>query len=102
VIGAVLGGVTGYLLSNLVESGGSFKILIWAFIGATVVSGLVFVFELFVREWLPSPLPVALVSRGNKRRRGREVTADGLNLPAPGVAAAALGILVPLRWSARQ
>jgi F0F1-type ATP synthase assembly protein I len=30
VIGAVLGGVTGYLLSNLVETGGWFKMLIWA------------------------------------------------------------------------
>jgi uncharacterized membrane protein YeaQ/YmgE (transglycosylase-associated protein family) len=47
VIGAVLGGVTGYLLSNLVESGGSFKILIWALIGATVVSGLVFCLRAF-------------------------------------------------------
>jgi uncharacterized membrane protein YeaQ/YmgE (transglycosylase-associated protein family) len=42
VIGAVLGGVTGYLLSNLVESGGWLKILIWALIGAVVVSGMVF------------------------------------------------------------
>jgi uncharacterized membrane protein YeaQ/YmgE (transglycosylase-associated protein family) len=37
VIGAALGGVTGYLLSNLVESGGWLKILIWALIGAGVV-----------------------------------------------------------------
>jgi uncharacterized membrane protein YeaQ/YmgE (transglycosylase-associated protein family) len=50
VIGAVLGGVTGYLLSNLVESGGRLKILIWALIGAVVVTGIVFVFGLFVRE----------------------------------------------------
>jgi uncharacterized membrane protein YeaQ/YmgE (transglycosylase-associated protein family) len=42
VIGAVLGGVTGYLLSNLVESGGWLKILIWALIGAVVVAGMVF------------------------------------------------------------
>ena len=42
VIGAVLGGVTGYLLSYLVESGGWLKILIWALIGAVVVSGMVF------------------------------------------------------------
>ena len=33
VIGAVLGGVTGYLLSSLVESGGWLKILIWPLIG---------------------------------------------------------------------
>jgi uncharacterized membrane protein YeaQ/YmgE (transglycosylase-associated protein family) len=42
VIGAALGGVTGYLLSNLVESGGWLKILIWALIGAVVVTGMVF------------------------------------------------------------
>ena len=42
VVGAVLGGVTGYLLSNLVESGGWLKILIWALIGAVVVTGVVF------------------------------------------------------------
>ena len=42
VIGAVLGGVTGYLLSYLVESGGWLKILIWALIGAVVVTGMVF------------------------------------------------------------
>jgi membrane protein YqaA with SNARE-associated domain len=29
VIGAVLGGVTGYLLSHMVEGGGWLKILIW-------------------------------------------------------------------------
>jgi uncharacterized membrane protein YeaQ/YmgE (transglycosylase-associated protein family) len=46
----VLGGVTGYLLSNLVESGGWLKILIWALIGAVVVTGIFFVFGLFVRE----------------------------------------------------
>ena len=50
VVGAVLGGVTGYLLSYLVESGGWLKILIWALIGAAVVTGMVFVFGLFVRE----------------------------------------------------
>jgi FtsH-binding integral membrane protein len=60
VIGAVLGGVTGYLLSNLVESGGWLKILIWALIGAVVVTGMVFVFGLFVRECFPSPLPAAV------------------------------------------
>ena len=42
VVGAVLGGVTGYLLSNLVESGGWLKIVIWALIGAVVVTGIVF------------------------------------------------------------
>ena len=42
VVGAVLGGVTGYLLSNLVESVGWLKILIWALIGAVVVTGIVF------------------------------------------------------------
>ena len=60
VIGAVLGGVTGYLLSNLVESGGWLKILIWALIGAVVVTGMVFVFGLFVRECFPSLLPAAV------------------------------------------
>ena len=47
VIGAVLGGVTGYLLSNLVESGGWLKILIWALIGAVVVTGMVFCLRVF-------------------------------------------------------
>jgi uncharacterized membrane protein YeaQ/YmgE (transglycosylase-associated protein family) len=42
VVGAVLGGITGYFLSNLVESGGWLKILIWALIGAVVVTGIVF------------------------------------------------------------
>ena len=42
VVGAALGGVTGYLLSNLVESGGWLKILIWALIGAVIVTGIVF------------------------------------------------------------
>jgi high-affinity Fe2+/Pb2+ permease len=42
VIGAVLGGVIGYLLSYTVESGGWLKILVWAFIGAIVVAGMVF------------------------------------------------------------
>jgi uncharacterized membrane protein YeaQ/YmgE (transglycosylase-associated protein family) len=42
LVGAVLGGLTGYLLGYLVESGGWLKILIWALIGALVVSGLVF------------------------------------------------------------
>src|SRR6516162_6779744 len=50
IIGAMLGGVTGYLLSSLVESGGWLKILIWPLIGAVVFTGLVFVFGLFVRE----------------------------------------------------
>jgi uncharacterized membrane protein YeaQ/YmgE (transglycosylase-associated protein family) len=47
VIGAVLGGVTGYLLSHMVESGGWLKILIWAFIGAVVLSGMVFCLRAF-------------------------------------------------------
>jgi uncharacterized membrane protein YeaQ/YmgE (transglycosylase-associated protein family) len=47
VIGAALGGVTGYLLSNLVESGGWLKIFIWALIGAAVVTGIVFCFQAF-------------------------------------------------------
>jgi uncharacterized membrane protein YeaQ/YmgE (transglycosylase-associated protein family) len=42
VIGAVLGGVTGYLISDLAGSGGWPKILIWALIGAVVVTGMVF------------------------------------------------------------
>ena len=46
-IGAVLGGVTGYLLSNLVESGGWLKILIWALIGAVIVTGMVFCLRAF-------------------------------------------------------
>ena len=47
VIGAVLGAVTGHLLSNLVESGGWLKMLIWAVIGAVVVSGMVFCLRAF-------------------------------------------------------
>ena len=47
VVGAMLGAVTGYLLSNLVESGGWLKILIWAIIGAVVVSGMVFSLRTF-------------------------------------------------------
>ena len=47
LIGAVLGGVTGYVLSYLVESGGWLKILIWALIGAAVASGLVFCLRAF-------------------------------------------------------
>jgi len=47
VIGAVLGGVTGYLLDYMVESGGWLKILIWALIGAVVVSGMVFCLQAF-------------------------------------------------------
>ena len=47
VIGAVLGGVTGYLLSNLVESGGWLKILMWALIGAVVVTSIVFCLRAF-------------------------------------------------------
>ena len=47
VIGAALGGVTGYLLSNLVESGGWLKILIWALIGAVVFTGIVFCLQAF-------------------------------------------------------
>jgi len=53
VIGAVLGAVTGYPLSNLVESGGWLKILIWALIGAVVAVAWFFVFRLFVRECPP-------------------------------------------------
>jgi uncharacterized membrane protein YeaQ/YmgE (transglycosylase-associated protein family) len=47
VIGAVLGGVIGCLLSYLVESGGWLKILIWALIGAVVVTGMVFCLRAF-------------------------------------------------------
>ena len=47
IIGASLGGVTGYLLSYLVESGGWLKILIWALIGAVVVTGMVFCLRAF-------------------------------------------------------
>ena len=46
-IGAVLGGVTGYLLGYLVESDGWLKILIWALIGAVVVTGMVFCLRAF-------------------------------------------------------
>jgi uncharacterized membrane protein YeaQ/YmgE (transglycosylase-associated protein family) len=42
LIGAVMGGVTGYLLSHMVESGGWLKILIWALIGAVIAAGVVF------------------------------------------------------------
>jgi uncharacterized membrane protein YeaQ/YmgE (transglycosylase-associated protein family) len=47
VIGPVLGGVTGYLISYLAESGGWPKILIWALIGAVVVSGMVYCIRAF-------------------------------------------------------
>jgi uncharacterized membrane protein YeaQ/YmgE (transglycosylase-associated protein family) len=47
VIGAVLGGFTGYLLSYLVESGGWLKILAWALIGAVIVTGMVFCLRVF-------------------------------------------------------
>jgi uncharacterized membrane protein YeaQ/YmgE (transglycosylase-associated protein family) len=47
VIGAVVGGVTGYLLSHMVESGGWLKILIWALIGAAVAAGVVFCLRAF-------------------------------------------------------
>ena len=63
VVGAAFGGVTGYLLSNLVESGGWLKILIWALIGAVVFTGLVFVFGLFVRECFCPPLPATSRTR---------------------------------------
>ena len=53
VIGAVLGGVTGYVFSNLVERGGWLKILIWALIGAVVVACMVFCIRVF-RSWLRS------------------------------------------------
>jgi uncharacterized membrane protein YeaQ/YmgE (transglycosylase-associated protein family) len=46
-IGAILGGATGFVLSHTVESGGWLKILIWALIGAAVVSGLVFLSSAF-------------------------------------------------------
>jgi hypothetical protein len=42
VIGAVLGGVTGYATDY-----GWFKILIWALIGAVVVSGAVYCYRAF-------------------------------------------------------
>lgn len=47
VIGAILGGITGFLLSHMVESGGWLKILIWAFIGAVIVAGMVFCLRAF-------------------------------------------------------
>jgi hypothetical protein len=47
VVGAVLGGVTGYLIRDLAGSGGWPKILIWALIGAVVVTGMVFCFRAF-------------------------------------------------------
>ena len=47
VIGAVLGGVTGYLISSLAGSGGWSKILIWALISAVVVSGMVYCIRAF-------------------------------------------------------
>ena len=47
VIGAVLGGVTGYLISYLAGSGGWPKILIWALIGAVVISGMVYCIRAF-------------------------------------------------------
>ena len=42
VIGAVLGGVTGYLISSMAGSAGWPKIFIWALIGAVVFSGIVY------------------------------------------------------------
>jgi cation transporter-like permease len=45
VIGAVLGGVTGYIISDLAGSGGWPKVLTWALIGAVVVTGMVFCFR---------------------------------------------------------
>ena len=47
VIGAVLGGTTGYLIAYLVGSGGWFKIIIWALIGAVVFSGMVYCLRAF-------------------------------------------------------
>ena len=47
VIGAALGGVTGYRFSYVVESGRWPKILIWALIGAVVVSGAVYKLRAF-------------------------------------------------------
>jgi len=42
LVGAVLGIVTGYLLGH-----GWFNILIWAFIGAVVISGAVYCYRAF-------------------------------------------------------
>jgi hypothetical protein len=53
VIGAVVGGVTGYLLSHMVESGG------WLSSVRPSPLAWFFAFGLFVRE-CPSPLPAAL------------------------------------------
>ena len=53
VIGAVLGDVTGYPLSNLVESGGWLKILTWALMVQSSSVAWFFVFRLFVRECPP-------------------------------------------------
>jgi hypothetical protein len=62
--GAVLGGVTGYLISNLAGSGGWPKILIWALIGAVVVSGMVYCLRA-LRYWMPpAAFRAALVRRG--------------------------------------
>ena len=47
VVGAMLGGIAGYVLSYQVENGGWFKILIWALIGAVIVSGAVFCLRAF-------------------------------------------------------
>ena len=47
VIGAVLGGVTGYRIRELAGSGGWPKILIWALIGAVVISGMVYCIRAF-------------------------------------------------------
>ena len=47
VIGAVLGGITGSPMSYRAGSGGWPKILIWALIGAVVVSGMVYCLRAF-------------------------------------------------------
>jgi hypothetical protein len=41
------GGVTGYILGYVVESGGWPKILIWALFGAVVVTGIVYCLQAF-------------------------------------------------------
>jgi hypothetical protein len=64
-VGAVLGGVTGYLLSYQVENGGWFKILIWALIGAVVVRWRGFLSSgfSFLVSGLSKPSPTSAQSR---------------------------------------
>jgi F0F1-type ATP synthase assembly protein I len=47
VIGAVLGGATGYLITHQAGTGGWPKIVIWALNGAVVVSGMVYCLRAF-------------------------------------------------------